>query len=214
MYKNLLLDIDGVLIRDRRLMSHVKSNCIKYVNNKLPCCKNPEATNHALYIATGHTGYGLSKILDVDTSDFEYKVYDKSLMEHLHEVISYPGFQYDCEQIHSLTRDGWNITLFTNAPPVWATPVALAIGDNVKIKCPTANHQYKPQASAYSDFPHNQPKIFVDDSIKNLETIRWNKSWVPLHFGGQEPSWCKSVQRIQDIYDYVKKYDEENFLLF
>lgn len=212
MHKNLVLDIDGVLLRDRRLMKHVKENCVRYVAEKLPCCKNPRVTNESLYKAIGHTAYGLSKILQVDTADFNYKVYDASLMDHLAEVISGPLFQMEALKLHNLTLDGWTITLFTNAPPIWATPVALAINDTVKIKCP--NGFYKPEAKAYIDFPKNQPKIFVDDSLKNLETLRHDPSWTLLYFGEQEYTWCTSVHTIKDIYNYVREFDQKNFILF
>ena len=35
-FKSLLLDIDGVVVRDKLLLSHVKENCVNYVASKLP----------------------------------------------------------------------------------------------------------------------------------------------------------------------------------
>jgi FMN phosphatase YigB (HAD superfamily) len=211
MNKALILDIDGVLIRDKKLLKHVKANCVKYVADKLPCCKNPRVTNDAVYKSLGHTGYGLAKALDIDTSDFDQKVYDKSLMDHLQEVISKPDFQTEMEEIYNLTTDGWNITLFTNAPPIWATPIALSIGDDVKIRCPG---YYKPSANAYKDFPQNHIKIYVDDSIKNLSTVRWSPNWNLLYFGVEEHTWCKTIHSTRDICNFVKKFEEDNFLIF
>jgi hypothetical protein len=211
MQKSLILDIDGVLIRDKKLLKHVRDNCVRYVSQKLPCCKNPSSTNDALYFATGHTGYGLSKILDIDTSDFNYKVYDQSLMEHLAEVISHPIYQAETILLHNLTLDGWDITLFTNAPPIWATPVALSINDKVNIRCPG---YYKPSANAYWSFPRDQNKIYVEDSIKNLETIRFNKGWTPVYFGSHKQSWCPNVETIKDLYNFVREFDQKNLLIF
>ena len=105
--KSLLLDIDGVIVRDKLLMAHVKQNCIEYVRAKLPDCKNPRETNQHLYLAHGHTARGLRETFNVDTSDFNQKVYDKSVMEHLAEVIYSSEFQEEAKQIHTkwLERD-------------------------------------------------------------------------------------------------------------
>lgn len=211
MQKSLILDIDGVLIRDKKLLKHVRDNCVRYVSEKLPCCKKPAATNDSLYVATGHTGYGLSKILEIDTSDFNHRVYDQSLMDHLQEVISHPIYQAEAAKLHTLTLDGWDITLFTNAPPIWATPVALSINDKVKIKCPG---YYKPSANAYAHFPRDQVKIYFDDSIKNLEIIRWSRNWTPVYFGSHRQSWCPNVETIKDLYNFVREFDQKNFLIF
>ena len=44
-FKSLLLDIDGVIVRDKELEKHIKKNCVSYVKSKLPECKNPDETN-------------------------------------------------------------------------------------------------------------------------------------------------------------------------
>lgn len=211
MNKHLILGVDGVLIRDKKLLKHLNANSVNYVAQKLPCCNNPRLTHDSLKLAVGHVGYGLNKILDVDIFDYEGKVYDQPLIDHLQEVLSKPSFQEEAERIHKLSEDGWNVTLFTNAPKVWATPVALSIGDNVAVKCPG---HYKPQAKAFADFSHNQVKIFVDDYIKNLETVRWSKNWTPVYYGTEQHGWCPSVHSVKDIYNFVRKYEEKNFLIF
>lgn len=211
MNKNLVLGVDGVLIRDKKLLHHLNSNSVKYVAQKLPCCRNPHLTHDALKMTIGHVGYGLNKVLDVDVFDYETKVYDQPLIDHLQEVISKPSFQDEMKRIHDITLDGWNVTLLTNSPKVWAVPVALSIGDTVAVKCPG---YYKPQAKAFADFPTNQIKIFVDDTIKNLETVRWTQNWTPVFYGNEQHNWCPSVHSIKDIYNFVRKFDEKNFLIF
>lgn len=202
MNKHLVLGIDGVLVRDKKLMKHLNANSVKYVAEKLPCCKNPHLTHDALKMSIGHVGYGLNKILDVDVFDYEGKVYDQPLLEHLQEVISKPSFQDEMKRIYEITEDGWNITLLTNAPKVWATPVALSIRDTVAIKCPG---YYKPQARAFADFSPDQFKVFVDDSIQNLATVRWTKNWTPVYYGKEEHGWCQSVHSVKDISNFVRK---------
>lgn len=208
-FKSLLLDIDGVLIRDKLLLEHVKDNCVSYVRAKLPECKNPIETNRVLYLTTGHTARGLRDKFSIDTSDFNYKVYDRRLMDHLHSVISGTEFQQEVKEIHEFTERGWNVTLFTNSPPEWALPVAEAIGPNVGVRCPAG--ALKPEADAYKWFPSHHANLFVDDSLKNLGTARWLANWHPVHFmeGPKDTkAWCPTVGSIWELCLMVNSIDQ------
>jgi hypothetical protein len=212
--KSLLLDIDGVLVRDKTLLNHVKDNCVEYVRAKLPDCKDPLRVNHVLYLSYGHTARGLSHAFQVDTRDFNAKVYDKKLIEHLSEVIYGNEFQQEAKEIYGLMKNDWNVTLFTNAPSVWANPVADAIGQEVNVWCPNFDvntSPLKPEASAYTHFPKRDTKVYVDDSLKNLGTARWLPNWHPVHFydGPKDPHmWCPQVQTIWELCLYVNSVDQ------
>jgi len=202
-YKSLLLDVDGVLLRDRLLMHHVSENCASYVRSKLPECKDPRETNRVLYLAHGHTARGLQRVFKADTSDFNKKVYDASLMNHLADVLSSRQFQDEAAQIHELTAEGWNVKLFTNAPWVWAAKVALAIGDTVSVTCPgnPAESPLKPEPEAYV-FAHHHLNVFVDDSLKNLGTARYLANWQCVYFseGSKESNlWCPQIGSIWEL---------------
>ncbi len=208
-FKSLLLDIDGVLVRDKLLLAHVKDNCVAYVRAKLPECKNPAETNRVLYLSSGHTARGLREAFSIDTSDFNAKVYDKKLMDHLYSVISGTEFQQEVKDIHEFTERGWNVTLFTNSPPEWALPVAEAIGPLVGVRCPDG--AFKPEAGAYKWFPSHHVNLFVDDSLKNLGTTRWLPNWHPIHFmeGPKDPKpWCPTVGSIWELCLMVNSVDQ------
>ena len=209
MYKSLLLDIDGVLVRDRLLMEHVKDNCVRYVASKLPECKNPNVVNSVMYLAHGHTARGLNKSFQIDTSDFNEKVYDKRLIEHLSEVIYGTEFQKDAKELHELTAKDWKVTLFTNSPIEWAGPVARAIGDNVYIDC--TGSEFKPEASRYTQFPSHMQHIYVDDSLKNLGTSRWLPNWHSVYFNEgpkEDRLWCPQISSIWELLLYVNSVDQ------
>ena len=175
-FKSLVLDIDGVLIRDRRLLDHVRHNCVRYVAKKLPECKDPAYTNRLLYVTAGHTARGLQNSFGIDTSDFNKEVYDRPVRDRLWEVLCGTQFQEDAKEIHELTQNGWRVTLFTNSPIEWAGEVARAIGDEVYVVCPGSNiveSPIKPEARAFTDFAKHHTHIFVDDSLTNLTTARW-----------------------------------------
>jgi len=204
-YKSLLLDVDGVLVRDKLLMNHLNENCVKYVQSKMPDSKNAREINRLMYMTSGHTARGLHNNFGIDTSDFNEKVYDKKLIEHLSEVLSTFEFQEEAKYIHEWNKDYWKVTLFTNAPVVWAGTVARAISDEIYIRAGPENAMsgpLKPDAAAYADFPKTYTNIFVDDSLKNLAATRWMPNWHPVHFS-QEPAdprtWCPTVSSLWEL---------------
>jgi len=204
-YKSLVLDVDGVLVRDRLLMNHVKENCINYVRAKLPDAKNPRDVNRILYMTNGHTARGLHSNFGIDTSDFNEKVYDKKLIEHLSEVLSTFEFQEEAKYIHEWAKNGWKVTLLTNAPLIWAGTVARAISDEICIQCCSENvilGPLKPDAAAYSNFSKTYTNIFVDDSLKNLAATRRMPNWHPVYFSEEtadQESWCPTIGSLWEL---------------
>lgn len=180
MDKMLLLDVDGVILRDPLLLEHVKHNCTQYVRSKFPEAKDPSKLNRLLYKRYGHTAYGIQRAFRISTTDFNEKVYDKSLMEHLWAHLSSTEFQKEAAEIHSLSKSGWEIRLFSNAPLKWTIPVASAISSDVSIVC--NDFFMKPDPRAYSLLPIHGRKVFVDDSELNLTTCRYMKNWTCLQF--------------------------------
>lgn len=217
-FKSLVLDIDGVLIRDRRLLDHVKHNCVRYVAKKLPECKDPAFTNRILFATAGHTARGLQNSFGIDTSDFNKEVYDVPLRSRLWDVLSSTEFQRDAKDIHELIRSGWRVTLFTNSPIEWAGEVAHAISDEVYVVCPSSDvvtSPLKPEATAYTNFAKHHTHIFVDDSLTNLVTARWLPNWHPVHFnpnmhlGGELPDWCPTVGSIWEVCLFANSADHQ-----
>jgi len=214
MYKSLLLDIDGVVLRSPLLMEHLKDNCVRYVAAKLPQCKDPRETNRVLYLGHGHTARGLAKSFHVDTSDFNEKVYDKSLMNHLADVIYGSEFQQEAEELHRLSESGWKVTLFTNSPVEWAVPIAHAISHNVFIDCTghdVSKSPMKPEAARYTQFPTHMQHFYVDDSLKNLGTARWLPNWHSVYFNegpAEERLWCPQVDSMWELLMYINSVDQ------
>lgn len=208
--KSLLLDVDGVLVRDKNLMNCVQTNCIRYVRAKLPECKDPAETNRMLYLSHGHTARGLHKVYGVDTSDFNKYVYDTDLLKQLAYFVSSDEFRNEVSVIQHLKNEGWKIKLFTNAPWVWASRVANVLGPNINIRCPgnPIDSPLKPEPEAYL-FSSEDVHVFVDDSLKNLGTVRNSKHWNPVYFSPDHKEsnlWCPQVQSLHELVEYLKLF--------
>ena len=173
----LLLDVDGVIIRDKLLLEHVKYNAVQYVRTKLPDAKDPSKVNRLLYKRYGHTARGLKSAFEIDTKDFNEFVYDKSLLTHLDHVLMSNQFKDDADIIRELSTK-WETRLFSNAPLDWTLPIADRLGVSV-------SHDglfVKPDPRAFSKFPREVRKYFVDDSMANLTTAGYMQGWLPIHF--------------------------------
>jgi len=202
---NLILDVDGVVVRNRLLLSHVKHNASCYVQKKIPECEDRILVNKFLYNDYGHTALGLQKRFSVDTSDYNDFVYDKGVMSHLASVLESREFQIDAEYINDSILNGWDVTLFSNAPAKWVNTVANAISDRVKVKCQDVG-TFKPSPEAYKDFDPSEDYYFIDDSLRNLEAVRNFENWHPFHFTETrfDPNlWCQQVFHLRQIHSSI-----------
>jgi FMN phosphatase YigB (HAD superfamily) len=173
----LILDVDGVVIRDKLLKEHVRYNAVQYIRKKLPEAKEPSKVNDVLYMRYGHTARGLTDAFGIDTRDFNEFVYDDSLMYHLDHVLMSDTFKDDSDIVRNLSKQ-WDTRLFSNAPLKWTLLVAERLGVSV-------SHDgmfLKPDPRAYTRFPRDNRKYFVDDSMTNLITAGYMYNWVPIHF--------------------------------
>ena len=195
--KSLILDVDGVLVRDRLLMEHVKSNVVKYVSAKLPDARQPDKVNQVLYMKYGHTATGLKHSFGFDVSDFNEKVYDKRLIDHLWSILSGTEFQEEASVIHEISKSGWEVTLFSNSPLVWTLPVRSAISDEVKISLD--GQFYKPDIRAYMSFDNRKTHLFVDDKEMNLRSVKYIKNWVPVLYTENKGRDYISVSSIWEL---------------
>lgn len=190
----LLLDIDGVLIRDSVLLDHVKHNIIKYVNRKLPGTPPSAKLNSLLYRAYGHTAKGLQKEFGIDTRDFDSYVYNQKVINHLYDFLdSSEEFR---EDVRLLRKCGREIELFSNAPLNWSEPVREAIGLTER-----PSVYSKPDIESYLAVNRGgDPVTFVDDKMCNLMPALFFPNWTPIHFSERkETEFIKTVSSINEI---------------
>jgi hypothetical protein len=199
-YKSLLLDVNGVVLRDPDLFHHVKEKHIAYVRSKVPIAKDARESERLVRLAYGHTKRGLECVYGVDTSDFVEKVYDKHLMDRLTETLYSTEFQRDAQIIYDLAKGhDWKVTLVSNAPDVWVSKIAEAIGDNVYTCC----------AKDEARWPEHHIHIFVDDSIKNICAKQNAPNWSPILFTDtKRPGvWYKQIRSFEELALYIHSLD-------
>lgn len=202
MSRTLLLDIDGVLIRDPVLLDHVKSNIIRYVYKKVPGHQNHYRLNNLLYKAHGHTAVGLKKEYGVDTRDFDAHVYTPRVLDHLDDFLDTREFQNDAEIVRNILSIGWDVELFSNAPIVWSEPVKYAI-DPTRVK---NNGVYeKPKIESYLKFDPSNRYVFVDDKMCNLLPTLFLDNWKQIHFTNERGSeFMTSVSSMEELFKRIQ----------
>ena len=198
----LLLDIDGVLVRDPVLMDHIKYNIVRYVQRKLPGYGNPRRMNNLLYRAYGHTATGLRKEYGVETRDFDSCVYTSQVIGHLEDFLDTPEFHHDADIVRNILNIGWNVEFFSNAPLVWTEPVKHAI-DPFRIK--NSGSYEKPKFETYLKFDPYRKYVFVDDNVCNLLPTLVFDNWKQVHFtesknrGGQFMTSISSMDELEQL---------------
>lgn len=198
MNHRLLLDIDGVLIRDDILLNHVKSNVVRYVRKKLPAMKRPEKINNLLYKAYGHTAIGIQEEFGLDVSDFNDYVYNRYLIAHLYDYINHDEkFKKDAFMIKLLCQADKNVTFFSNAPLCWSEPIREAID----LRITNTEGNLKPKIESYLKFGFDEKIIFVDDKIENLLPTIMLGNWTPIQYSenGGDSQHIKIIHDISEI---------------
>lgn len=192
---HLLLDIDGVLIRDYVLLDHVKSNIVRYVSKKLPGMKRHQKINNLLYKAYGHTAIGLQEEFGLDTRDFDDYVYNRYLLAHLYDYIQTDEkFKRDSIVLRHLC-DVSRVTFFSNAPLDWTEPIREAID----LRITNTDGNLKPKFDSYLKFGFSDKIVFVDDKIENLIPTVMLEHWTPIHYSETSTGTSQQIKVIRDI---------------
>lgn len=207
MGSRLLLDIDGVLVRDKAVLDHVRNNVIRYVNKKLPGSDSKRHSasrlNNLMYRAYGHTARGLQKEYGVDTSDFDDFVYTPQVLNHLFDFLrTSDTFRDDARVVRGLVYRGWEVELFSNSPRCWSELVQDAIGD-IRDGGPYS----KPDIETYLRVHDDKQIVLVDDKMCNLMPALFFPNWTPIHFSGDVPEtqFLKTVKSIYDLTAVLQK---------
>ena len=214
--KVLLLDVDGVILRDSKVLQKISLNIVKYYAKELNVpLKNALHINQLLYSEYGHSYRGLRKLYNFDKSihHFNRTVYTPDVINALKESSSTDKVQHMHYNnfVNILTTCHQNdipVYLFTNAPLVWCKAVLQISGLHkhiVEENIISCDHDtmllhkddgFKPVGMVYETVKlfikrqHHLDEplcIFIEDSFKNLIPVVNDSSWLPLHFNPEAP---------------------------
>lgn len=213
--KALLLDVDGVIIKNQRLLINVATNISKYCAKKLHLSPNEAVrVNNILYNEYGHSYRGLRKAYGIINSldDFNHAVYDWDVMHQLSQLRDDLPHSLHSQRLRELATvcriKGFPIYIFSNAPFEWCQ-MALDVS-GLSTYVPTRNiiscdHEvarhldedgFKPVKRVYDKlydyigFEEHQDTtlVFVEDSFKNLVPVIGTSKWIPVYYNGEIPA--------------------------
>ena len=187
----LLLDFDGVMLKDKSLMNYQLRRSAKFVQKHsylpLSVC---EKINAQYYPHFGHTVMMINKLFNKNTTLEEYNdfVFASDRLQRLNKLYTKEAQAHlsDFEKIFEYANtNNMSWFIFTNAHRDWVKNFTSF--DDDKLIWPCTLDVLKPKLAAYdrveSMFSANEKFIFVDDSRGNLliPEHRPNK-WKPIHF--------------------------------
>ena len=188
MRRVVLLDMDGVITKSKRLSFPIRDRVCSYVSSRLKVpYHKAERINHHLYSNFGHTLLGLQKIYDptLTLQDFCSYVYDPSFLKQLdpnpEEIQTFQQF------VEKAKEKGIPVYIFTNANTQWVKHVlqsshypTIACDHPIYAHSMSPEPNLKPNPSTYirvMQYLKAQQYIFVDDSIPNLLPMLHHKDW-------------------------------------
>jgi hypothetical protein len=201
---HILLGATGVTVRDKLLLAHVKCNMEEYVRLRAPDVKDPRAFTASLERHWGHVKLGLRDMYPLeDFSDFDKKVYNRSLLHHLTTHLKSDEFYHDTKRPvqEFINDDEHTVTLFSNAPLAWTAPIAWAIDPRCDVYIPSNAGFHLPDPRAYEAATDGLygPHIIVDDKLTNLLPIVHDRDFIAYHFTDKFTGIFPTIQSIDEL---------------
>ena len=201
----LLLDVDGVLIRNDRILNSIVKRAELFVSKYAPPNVDIVKFNRSLREIHSHTVFGLQnecKLTDITIDEFNEFVYTPEILDSLWSYLKGDDFSYTKENLNRIDSPTY---LFSNAPLVWTSPVAEILNiDPQNILVPKSG--LKPYRSVYDEVyikvaetVENPYLVFLDDSVVNLVPLNGSTIWKPIYYSERECCSIKGIDTINDI---------------
>lgn len=209
----LLVDFDGVVLRNHKCMRYQCDQSAKFVQKVTGMSlKASEALNLQCYPRYGHTVTMLNKLFNNITTLEEYNdfVFDPITMS------SMLGSELDMQTRHHFTsfvplidkcaNADINTAIFTNASLSWVefctSKISPPFMKNVQVVYPRHTVEMKPNRQAYDNieilFPNKEEFWFVDDSKANLVEPSQRENWIPFYYTPNT-----TIQDMQDHFGLI-----------
>lgn len=216
MSKCLLLDFDGVMLKNKGLSTYQQRRSAKFVQKhtymNLSTC---EELNRLYYPTYGHTVTMLNKLFNSNTTLEEYNefVFDRKQLKRLNNLLDKEtinhmiSFEKFIDKSNTNQDVSWSI--FTNAHINWILHFCERIGlqgfAEDKVIWPVELTYLKPNEDAYisveKQFDSTDTFIFIDDSLVNIQAAQ-QRGW--------ECIWMKDGTDVSDVYNKFLDLCESN----
>lgn len=189
----LLLDFDGVVLRNRRIMSYLSEKSAEFMNRhvnhlSMTQCRKLNEENYKRY---GHTVAMVNHMFSKNVSLEEYNsfVFRKKDMQLLTPLFKEQDKAHMQEFVPLL--QACDSYVFTNAHPIWVWHFACLGRINQLLNpCVIWSENcvslLKPSQSAYIHaegfIPLHQAPVFLDDSLSNIKCAPME--WISIHYDG------------------------------
>lgn len=188
---NILLDFDGVVLRNNNINKIIEEKSIDFVQNQLNLSHSKSYNiNKRLYKQYGHTACGIAKIKNKNIKNMVLD-YNNFIFENIsfNDISSYLT-EFDRDRIEYLVNNKkYKLGLFTNTPISWCENILSCLGIDVNMLFNSDNiftsdlGYLKPESEAYNNVEKNlscdEIIHFIDDSSINLIPIKNKKNWIP-----------------------------------
>lgn len=213
---HLLLDFDGVVIKNHNAYKEVTKRCVNLVHKTIPNITKDQAAliNKDIYENYGHTVYGLQKMgysitmqdfNDIIYNDFDYDLWFRRLKDtNKDDVVAFEKLYDFC------TGKNIPIYMFSNAPDSWCNNIMSNI-DMEYTKIPSTKmftSVLKPDVRSYHDIDNHitDDICFVDDKYSNLYPIIDRSKWI---YGlwmndSDEKEYSEKIKKIKSLAEVPK----------
>jgi hypothetical protein len=176
----------------------------EYVRQRIPEVKDPRRFTASLERHWGHVKLGLHDMYPLDDfSDFDKKVYNRSLLNHLSAHLKSDEFYRDTKGAvqEFINDDEHLVTLFSNAPLSWTAPIAWAIDPRCDVYIPSRKGIYLPDPRAYEAITDGMygPHIIVDEKLINLLPTVYKQDFIAYQFTDQFSGIFPTIRSLDEL---------------
>lgn len=230
----LLLDFDGVIMRNPNVNRYVSTTCTRFLARRADLSFHQAAEiNREKYPIYGHTSQILVRDFKIPCSitSFNEGVYaeliDYGLIKRMitAEDRAYVRTLYDMLfYMHTPVFSQDRTLIFTNAMDIWCKEVLLmlgmpsnAFGPILASNTHTDTKLLKPEVAAYKEadiqtrwvVPEMQRVIFVDDQLHNVNPTILPSHWKGVHYPDAMTLFQLSEQLTHATHDVAKDTDTD-----
>ena len=217
MSKTLLLDFDGVILRNKIIERKISKSIDKYCGDilKIKNKKLSKKVNKELYSSSGHSLLGLRKMgVPKDLKEFNEKIYNIDYKELFCEITD--NNIKDIQKIIELKIfcQFYNISLkiWSNSPLIWCKNFINYMTSDLEgieiINNHNCKYLLKPEKDSYEYIENRERSnviFFVDDKLSNFLNVLNNQKWVSIYYTSSEvcSKNCNNMWMINDL-SYIK----------